>query len=110
MEPTAPRDATATLSEADVMLRRFAAWAGVGGAILVPGALLVLCRIALSDGGVEALPLALITCAVATGVGLMLLARHVARPTRTLRTVPERFPLRVVSEPDGSDPQRSRRS
>ena len=110
MDPTAPRGVTATSSEADVMLRRFAAWAGVCGAVLVPAALLVLCQIVLTDGAISALPLALIAGAVAIGVGLMLLARQAAKPARAALAVPERVPLRVVGEPEGGDPKRSRRS
>jgi hypothetical protein len=108
MDTTAKRDAT--LSEADVMLRRFAAWGGVCGAVVVPGAMLVLCHIVLVDGAIGALPLALIAGAVSIGVTLMLLARRAARPMAAVRTVPERFPLRLVGDSDENDPHTSRRS
>ncbi len=108
MDTTAHRDATA--SEADVTLRRFAARGGVCGAVMVPAALLVLCRIVVADSAVDAMSLALVAGTVAVGVTLMLIARRAARPTSSARNVPERFPLRLVSDGDGDDPQKSRRS
>ena len=91
-------------------LRRFAAVAGVCGAVLVPGALLVLCRILLADGVIGAMPLALVAATVTAGVVLMLLARRIAIPARAEPALPGRLHLRLVGEPEGDDPQSSRRS
>src|SRR5258706_389042 len=49
MDATGMRGSTATSSETDPMIGRLAAWGGICGAVLVPGALLILCQLVLIE-------------------------------------------------------------
>jgi hypothetical protein len=99
-------EAGAERRELSVRSCRCAAIAGVGGALLMQGALLLAALVLIADGLAETSTLAFLAALAALGIAVMLAGKRLARRPAAERAARETMPIRLVAERE-SDQRRS---